>query len=102
MSILLTHNPPTFVLAGWQLCMSVIWSSVQLLLAVPYILNTAVLSPFPLCSPKTSLRAGGTHLVVLARSIAAYLQVALDVGDLDRAARTFNQQTTKTLMTIFK
>lgn len=52
--------------------------------------------------PKTSLRAGGTHLVVLARSIAAYLQVALDIGDLDRASRTFNQQTTKALMTIFK
>jgi hypothetical protein len=41
-------------------------------------------------------------LVILARSIAAYLHVALDVGDLDRASRTFNQQATKTLMTIFK
>lgn len=61
------------------------------------------MTPLFLCDrPKTSLRAGGTHLVVLARSIAAYLQAALDVGDLDRASRTLSQQTTKALMTIFR
>ncbi len=40
--------------------------------------------------------------MVLARSIAAYLQAALDAGDLERASRTFNQQTTKALMAIFR
>ena len=54
------------------------------------------------CSPKTSLRAGGTHLVVLARSLAAYLMAALDQTDLEKASRTLNQHTTKAIMTIFK
>ena len=52
--------------------------------------------------PKTSLRAGGTHLVVLARSVAAYLHAALDMGDLDKVSRALNQHTTKALMTIFR
>lgn len=66
---------------------------------------TFIILPCPLSlyhRPKTSLRAGGTHLVVLARSVGAYLQASLDVGDLDRAARMLNQQTTKALMTIFR
>ena len=53
-------------------------------------------------SPKTSLRAGGTHIAVLARSVAAYLYVALSTADIDKASRQLSLQTTKTLMALFK
>ena len=53
-------------------------------------------------SPKTSLRAGGTHLAVLARSVAAYLHVALSFQDVDKAARQLSLQTTKAIMSMFK
>ncbi len=56
----------------------------------------------PLSSPKTSLRAGGTHLAVLARSVAAYLYVALSTVDIDKASRQLSLQTTKALMALFK
>lgn len=53
-------------------------------------------------SPKTSLRAGGTHLAVLARSLGAYLHVSLESKDLERAAKVISEQTTKWLLTVFK
>ena len=53
-------------------------------------------------SPKTSLRAGGTHLAVLARSLGAYLHVSLESKDLERAAKAISEQTTKWLLTVFK
>jgi len=52
--------------------------------------------------PKTSLRAGGTHLAVLARSLGAYLNVSLESKDLERATKVISEQTTKWLLTIFK
>ena len=54
------------------------------------------------CSPKTSLRAGGTHLAVLARSVVSYLNVSLESGDLDKVSKSLNMQTTRALMAIFK
>ena len=53
-------------------------------------------------SPKTSLRAGGTHLAVLARSVMLYLNVSLESGDLDKVSKSLNMQTTRALMAIFK
>ena len=53
-------------------------------------------------SPNTSLRAGGTHLAVLARSLGAYLHVSLESKDLERAAKVISEQTTKWLLTVFK
>ena len=53
-------------------------------------------------SPKTSLRAGGTHLAVLARSVMSYLNVSLESGDLDKVSKSLNMQTTRALMAIFK
>ena len=53
-------------------------------------------------SPKTSLRAGGTHLAVLARSVMAYLNVSLESGDLDKVSKSLTMQTTRALMAIFK
>ena len=55
-----------------------------------------------LCSPKTSLRAGGTHLAVLARSVMLYLNVSLESGDLDKVSKSVNMQTTRALMALFK
>ena len=54
------------------------------------------------CSPKTSLRAGGTHLAVLARSVMSYLNVSLESGDLDKVSKSLTMQTTRALMAIFK
>ena len=52
--------------------------------------------------PKTSLRAGGTHLAVLARGIMSYLNVSLESADLDKVSKSLNMQTTRALMAIFK
>lgn len=53
-------------------------------------------------SPKTSLRAGGTHLAVLARSVMSYLNVSLENSDLDKVSKSLNTQTTRALMSVFK
>ncbi len=57
---------------------------------------------FPFHSPKSSLRAGGTHLAVLGRSLAAYLYTALETADVDKAAAVISGQTTRLLTSIFK
>lgn len=56
----------------------------------------------PALSPKTSLRAGGTHLSVLARSIASYLHVSLDNKEVDRVSRVLSQHTTRWVMEMMK
>ena len=53
-------------------------------------------------SPKTSLRAGGTHLSVLARGLASYLHVSLDSKEVDRIGRVLSQQTTRWILDMMK
>ena len=53
-------------------------------------------------SPKTSLRAGGTHLAVVARGLASYLHVALESRDAEKVSRNINEQTTKWILSMFK
>jgi hypothetical protein len=53
-------------------------------------------------SPKTSLRAGGTHLSVLARGLASYLHVSLDGKEVDRIGRLLSQQTTRWIVNMMK
>lgn len=69
-------------------------------------MGVITLSSCSLClslrSPKTSLRAGGTHLAVLARSVMLYLNVSLESGDMDKVSKSVNMQTTRALMALFK
>ena len=53
-------------------------------------------------SPKTSLRAGGTHLSVLARGLASYLHVSLDTKEVERIGRVLSQQTTRWIVDMMK
>lgn len=55
-----------------------------------------------LCSPKTSLRAGGTHLSVLARGLASYLHVSLDSKEVERIGRVLSQQTSQWIINMMK
>ena len=59
-----------------------------------------VCTPTP--SPKTSLRAGGTHLSVLARGLASYLHVSLDTKEVERIGRVLSQQTTRWIVDMMK
>lgn len=53
-------------------------------------------------SPKTSLRAGGTHLSVLARGLASYLHVSLDSKEVERIGRVLSQQTSQWIINMMK
>eukprot|EP00731_Ephydatia_muelleri_P029069 Em0020g713a len=52
--------------------------------------------------PKGSVRAGGTHLAILARTLASYLSVSLEGKDLERVSGLLNKQTAKIILSIFK
>ena len=68
----------------------------------PLPLSPSPPSPPYLPSPKTSLRAGGTHLSVLARGLASYLHVSLDSKEVDRIGRVLSQQTTRWILDMMK
>lgn len=48
------------------------------------------------------MRAGGTHLAILARTLASYLSVSLEGKDLERVSGLLNKQTAKIILSIFK
>lgn len=53
-------------------------------------------------SPRSSSRAGGTHIAILARSLVYYLSVALPPKLVDQLALKIAEQTTKWISTLFR
>ena len=53
-------------------------------------------------SPRTSSRAGGTHIAILARSLMYYLSVALQPKAADQLALKITEQTTKWICALFR
>jgi glutamate/tyrosine decarboxylase-like PLP-dependent enzyme len=52
--------------------------------------------------PHSACRAGGTHIAILARSLAAYLQVALRPKDVEQLLQKITEQTTTWISTLFR
>ena len=67
-----------------------------------YCMYRPLLCVLCLPSPKTSLRAGGTHLSVLARGLASYLHVSLDNKEVERIGKLLTEQTTQWILDMMK